>query len=531
MFEQAIIDQIGKHKFSDKDKVLHAYRQNASQLVVEIKGILFPDSAQDVKIIIQLANQYHKSLYPIGTGKNWGLGSRLPVGNGAYIVDLKRMNRIIEVNETHGYAVIEPGVTQDQLYQYLKARQLPFILNVTGSAASTSIIGNALDRGIGHFGPRVEDISNLEVVTGNGQVIHTGMGRFHNSKTTSLYPYGIGPDITGLFFQSNFGIVLKASVQLLFQTELSGVIRLTLKDYANLVPFMDQLIALRRAGVFHATIHLSNPSRSQSVLSPLLFDQFLQKYNDLEKAKQKTRIYMKQHVPPLWSANLTVRGSSAAVKQAYHQVKKQLAHLATVQVETVQSRQRALRRTRIFSFLPGMKERSLFLKATNGVFGHSQGIPSDDSLKSVEWEGKMEKSSFSVELDKLDVGTLFVLPTLPLSGNAVKDVMKQTHDIMKEKYGFIPYMTFNMINERSIEAVINLVFDKQDDQKSRLAHQCIEEMQATFIEKGYIPYRTGIQLMDQVYPKQTPYDGFYQQLKQMFDPNDCIAPGRYGYKQ
>jgi len=43
----------------------------------------------------------------------------MPVQDGATIVDLRRMDKIHEVNVQHGYAVIEAGVTQKQLYQYL----------------------------------------------------------------------------------------------------------------------------------------------------------------------------------------------------------------------------------------------------------------------------------------------------------------------------------------------------------------------------------------------------------------------------
>ncbi|HJP34531.1 MAG TPA: FAD-binding protein, partial [Gammaproteobacteria bacterium] len=48
-------------------------------------------------------------LYPISRGKNWGYGDACPTTDGAAIVDLSRMNQIVEVNTDLAYCVVEPG--------------------------------------------------------------------------------------------------------------------------------------------------------------------------------------------------------------------------------------------------------------------------------------------------------------------------------------------------------------------------------------------------------------------------------------
>src|SRR6516164_6090491 len=137
---------------------IRRYSENVSGLQRVIAAVLYPESVDDVKEIVRTANQFRMPLYPISTGCNWGLGSKLPVRDGAAIVDLCRMNRIHEINERHGYAVVEPGVTQRKLYEQLKDNHSAYFLNVTGSGADTSVLGNALDRGIAHHGPRAEAI-------------------------------------------------------------------------------------------------------------------------------------------------------------------------------------------------------------------------------------------------------------------------------------------------------------------------------------------------------------------------------------
>ena len=67
-------------------------------------------------------------------------GSACAVQEGQVIVDLSRMNRILEVNEDLAYAVIEPGVTQIQLFNYLKEKKLALWLDCTGSGPEASIV-------------------------------------------------------------------------------------------------------------------------------------------------------------------------------------------------------------------------------------------------------------------------------------------------------------------------------------------------------------------------------------------------------
>lgn len=75
----------------------------------EVPCVLRSDHADAVREIVRIANTFKTPLYPVSCGAQWGMGSRLPVRDGAAIVDLLRMNCIIEVNETHHYAVVEPG--------------------------------------------------------------------------------------------------------------------------------------------------------------------------------------------------------------------------------------------------------------------------------------------------------------------------------------------------------------------------------------------------------------------------------------
>src|SRR5216684_4023250 len=63
-------------------------------------------------------------LYPISTGKNLGYGGSAPAYSGSVVVDLKRMNRVIEVDEPNAFALVEPGVSYFDLYHHIQQRKL-----------------------------------------------------------------------------------------------------------------------------------------------------------------------------------------------------------------------------------------------------------------------------------------------------------------------------------------------------------------------------------------------------------------------
>jgi len=120
------------------------YTQNVGGLEGKIPAVIKPHSLEEVQQLILIANRYETPLWAFSTGRNWGLGSRLPVKDDCVVVDLHEMNRIREINTLHGYVVIEPGVTQGLLWDYLNENNLPFVFDATGSGRDTSIIGNQL---------------------------------------------------------------------------------------------------------------------------------------------------------------------------------------------------------------------------------------------------------------------------------------------------------------------------------------------------------------------------------------------------
>jgi 4-cresol dehydrogenase (hydroxylating) len=114
----------------------------------DCSAILAP-GAEEVQAIIRIANQHKTPLWPVSRGKNLGYGAASPKEKGDIILDLSRMNRILDVNEKQASCLIEPGVGYFDLFRHLRERNLPLWMSVPGNSWG-SVIGNALDRGIGY---------------------------------------------------------------------------------------------------------------------------------------------------------------------------------------------------------------------------------------------------------------------------------------------------------------------------------------------------------------------------------------------
>ena len=131
-----------------------------------IPAIVYPQTREQVQECLQIAAVHSVPVYPISTGKNWGYGSRVPSSTGCVLMDLSRMNRILDFNENLAYVTIEPGVTQQQLWDFLREKGSNLWIDATGSTPHSSLIGNTLERGFGHtpYGDHASNVCGFEVV-------------------------------------------------------------------------------------------------------------------------------------------------------------------------------------------------------------------------------------------------------------------------------------------------------------------------------------------------------------------------------
>src|SRR5690606_29084865 len=260
-FETALAqfaDVVGAEWVFTDDDTMDTYRDAYSPLRGEpdekrASAAVAPATVEQVQAIVRIASRYSIPLYTISTGRNLAYGGSAPVYSGSVVLDLKRMNQIIEVNEDLAYALVEPGVSYFDLYRHIRERGLRLWIDCADPGWG-SLIGNALERGAGrtplpyrdHFGAHC----GMEVVLANGDVVRTGMGALPNAGPNwQAFPYGAGPLADGLFAQSNFGIVTKMGFWLMPEPEASITGRIRARRHDDIIPLVRTLAHLSYLGI------------------------------------------------------------------------------------------------------------------------------------------------------------------------------------------------------------------------------------------------------------------------------------------
>src|SRR5271170_4680084 len=87
-----------------------------------IPAIVRPASRGEVQACLAVANRFRVPVYPVSRGKSWGFGSRVPARDGAVLLDLGRMNRVVDFDEALAHVTVEPGVSFAELHAFLRAR-------------------------------------------------------------------------------------------------------------------------------------------------------------------------------------------------------------------------------------------------------------------------------------------------------------------------------------------------------------------------------------------------------------------------
>jgi 4-cresol dehydrogenase (hydroxylating) len=240
---------VGAEWVFTSDEDLDLYRDAFSPYLNEpeerrASGAVAPTSTEQVQQIVRIANKHRIPLYTISTGKNLGYGGSAPAYSGSVVLDLKRMNRILEVNEANAYALVEPGVSYFDLYKYIRERKLKVWIDCPDPGWG-SVVGNALDRGGGYttanYRNHFDSHCGMEIVLPDGELLRTGMGAIPNAKTWQQYKSGCGPWIDGIFSQSNYGIVTKMGFWLMPEPEAYLRCTVSVPRYQDLIPLVEIL--------------------------------------------------------------------------------------------------------------------------------------------------------------------------------------------------------------------------------------------------------------------------------------------------
>jgi 4-cresol dehydrogenase (hydroxylating) len=492
---------VGREWVFASDEDMNLYRDAYSPFWSEAEdrvpsAAVAPDSVEQVQAIVRIANTYKIPLWTVSTGRNLGYGGASPAYSGSVVVDLKRMNRILEVNDKIHYAVVEPGVSYFDLYRYIQDRKLNVWIDPADPGWG-SPVGNALERGGGRTPMRDHwnAVCGLEVVLANGEVLRTGMGALPGSEVWHQYKYGFGPLVDGLFSQSNFGIVTRMGIWLMPAPEAYRDGTVMVPQHDDLIPFMETYAYLLNSDILRGTMLLESPLLNYHASQGGSFFEMPSgpSIAELDRLARERNL-------PYWSAQFRFWGPPRVIDAEWEYVKEKFAAIPGVSFSD----------GRNYRFPADVDETdSTLLVALGipnlGVFGLLQGG-----------------------------GHLGVSPIIPMTGEAIFKAQKVYGQLYAElglpvgnQFAALPWS----YSPRALVLLFGIP-TSHDVVRNRQGRQIFERLVQVSAENGWAEYRTHVAFMDEVAETYSfnnhAMRRFHETLKDAVDPNGILSPGKSG---
>jgi 4-cresol dehydrogenase (hydroxylating) len=465
-----------------------------------IPAILRPGSVAEVQACLRIANEYRTPVYPISTGRNWGLGSRVPARDGCVLLELSRLNQIRDFDEKLAYVTVEPGVTFQQLHAFLRDRQSKLFSSVIGGSPLGSVLANAIERGDGEgpLGDRAAHVAGLEAVLPNGELLRTGFSRFDNNRAAHTNRWGVGPALDGLFMQSNLGVVTSLTIWLSPKPAYRLGFTCKLADTANLAQFIDALQPLVLQGVIAGncfTLWNSNKFLAREGSYPW----------GIMQGKTPFSLRERKGVEPWFGAGSVYCASPAAAAAARAVIEPALAGCVAG-----------------ISFF-GREDLPENMRAM-----FEPGTPSDTNIRTTYWRKRGEIPA-DMNPDRDRCGVIWLCPVLPFDGSCLAEAAGIINALALA-HGFEAHIGLNPTSGRNLNLYITLAYDRDVAGEDARAMACHDAMLAALAAQGLLPYRLGIQSMQSLPPGQPAYAELLRTLKATLDPNDILAPGHYDFR-
>jgi 4-cresol dehydrogenase (hydroxylating) len=479
-----------------------------------------PANVEQVQAVVRIAGETSLPIYPISTGRNLGYGGAAPALSGSAVVDLKRMNRVLDIDENNASVLVEPGVSYFDLYRQLREHGAKLWIDCPDPGWG-SLIGNALDRGGGytraHFRNHFDAHCGMEVVLPNGELLRTGMGALPAAQTWQQYKPGFGPWIDGMFSQSNFGIVTKMGFWMMPEPEACLIGRVYADRYEDLPALVRIVTHLENAGIVNGMPGFGSPLLQRRVpadpqsndpndatqVDRALHDAF---YSGDAAARALIAQRVKSTGRSCWSAVVKFYGPERMVRLQWEIAKQRFSDIAGIRTGEPE----------LYGFPLSDSDLATVHKPTFG-------IPSLAVFNfGIRTAGRPE----------LLEGHQAFSPVIPRTGEAIFEANKVFARVFQEEG--LPVPPFGLpgcVWERTLMMIFVFPTSRNPaiNQKYRRAfHKLI----ARAAERGWGEYRTPVAYYDAVMASYSFGDHalrkFHETVKDALDPKGIMSPGRYG---
>ena len=433
--------------------------------------VVMPQSVEEIQSIICLANKEKIPVIPYVAGGNIG-GLTIPL-KGGIVLDLRRMDRIVEVSDNDMYAVVEAGATFGILKAYLDKHHPGLMYTYAFSPPSTGIITNALLQGLDNlsfrYGAASAWVSGLEVVLPTGELVKIGSCAVSDT-WQALVPL---PELAGLFlgWQGTTGVITKMAVNLWPKPKHEAALNFVSMDLDSAYQLLQALSRTR------------------------IPDDIIGTSFALGKVSQRA---MEHEKASLYPAPVASPGEPEFTVSAEISANTQNELRAKIEVIEEVTRNE-LKNAKIKGPSTSPSSRAGF---------PMQALPVLSSGGGLTWVGCY--GPMSRWLETVERGC-----------------------ILQDKYNISRSAYTRIMNEGHFVGLRwMLPYDKGDPEMvKRIEALCTEQLELV-LETGFVPYKTPVWAIRKLEEKAGPtWVEFHRRIKAMLDPNNVLHPGRWGAPQ
>jgi 4-cresol dehydrogenase (hydroxylating) len=494
---------------SDEDTALYrdAYSPMAGEPEEKVaSAAIAPESAEQVQAVVRVANEFRVPLYSISTGRNLGYGGSAPVLSGSVVLDLKRMNRILEVNERNAYALVEPGVSYFDLYRHIQERGLKLWIDCPDPGWG-SVIGNALDHGVGYtmnpYRDHFDAHCGMEIVTGAGDLVRTGMGALPGSKTWQHFKYGYGPYLDGMFSQSNFGVVTKMGVWLMPEPEayIDGTVQVFGHD--DIIPLVDHMNHVMNTGLQNAGTNLQSPLRFAVARNPDLRAALA---SDAPGDIAKLNAFARSSNTPFYTNIFKFYGPEEVVRAQWDHTKRRLASIPGVRFQ----------------------EGAFYRFPLTAEQKRNVRDPQDLGIPTLETFSIGARSNFAPATR----GHVGFSPVIPMTGEAVIESQRVFQRVLQQSGTDVALLVFPQSYHPRTLVILCMFYVMPEAKHNQAVRATFRRLIDVAAENGWGEYRTHTAFMDECARAYRFNDNallrLQERIKDAVDPNGVLSAGRYG---
>jgi len=510
----------------------------------QLKAVIKITHVSEIKTLLDLANQCAKdeslffSLYPISTGNNWGYGTSQPAGlcNNIILLDLGHLTNISQFDCELGLVTIEPGVTQQQLSDFLHQNNHDYMVPVTGAGPNCSILANALERGYGitPYTDHFTAVNSIEGYWANGTPYQSAINELDASEDKCVdktFKWGLGPYLEGLFTQSNLGIVSQMTIRLAKKKAGFTSFFIQLDDDAlleRIVPLIRQVLQDYEGIV--GSINLMDQRRLLSMFAAPKYGNNLHQVMKAHDIKSLAKSFK----TPSWTIVGSIYGSKAVVKVVKREIDSLFKQLPCKRIYSnslnivIADKVINTLPSWVINKIPPLSMLAEQLKSFNKGKEIMLGKPNKVALKLAYWR---HKDAEHFDKDKLSpgddgCGLLWYAPLVTMKAKKMREFVEFIRETCP-KYNIEPFVTFTNLKHDCVDSTIPIVFDLSNPQAVKDAHDCLKALVDGGLKKGFVPYRLNIDQQQWLLNKESNFWQTVNLLKDSLDPNNILSQGRY----